>query len=551
MSKNRYPIILLILCIALPNIIIGQKEYRRKKKDPKSQATFGSTSTSYSKPGKRQTYWENGNKKRFENLNDKGFREGDYKEWYENGTLKTEEHYRNGRRDGLSIKYHPSGKIHIKAKYMLVTRGNGGLGIEERDVLNGLTEEYYENGQLKKKYPYVNGAVDGEYKEWYENGQLAKVGTVRDEFNTGIYKEFHENGIEKLVGEYKKNSCVGKWVATHDNGKTHYVELFETNNSYLEGSRGRRIDGDWTSYHPNGEVEMKGQYREGRKQDVWREYYDNNREKSVVKYKDDKRIGMFVEFYSDGTKKMEGEYGESKADINRSRKEGTWVEWYENGAKRREVSYIKGRREGKSSEWYANGQKKLETTYAYSGRKESMFHGLTTEWHENGQEKYSGLYDMGRRMGEWKEYNEEGIVMLKAYYDKAKLSGRVTTFYPNGQKESEGEYKMTRIQKKTGAWEEWYENGNVKFKGNFVNGERKGAIYEYYENGQLSREAFYDDDIIVGFVREFYEDGTKKIDGNYCDSRTKRGLKCGKWQVWNEAGEMVKDQVFDNGKLVD
>ena len=37
---------------------------------------------------------------------------------------------------------------------------------------HGICKEWYENGQLCKETPYVNGEIHGSCKEWHKNGQL-------------------------------------------------------------------------------------------------------------------------------------------------------------------------------------------------------------------------------------------------------------------------------------------------------------------------------------------------------------------------------------------
>jgi antitoxin component YwqK of YwqJK toxin-antitoxin module len=63
----------------------------------------------------------------------------------------------------------------------------------------------------------------------------------------------------------------------------------------------------------------------------------------------------------------------------------------------------------------------------------------------------------------------------------------------------------------TGPCTRWYENGNVKEKGNHHHCKEQG-YWEYY-----------------------YENGKKQTAGDYIDSQKK-----GVWTEWNEKGEVVK-----------
>lgn len=183
-----------------------------------------------------------------------------------------------------------------------------------------------------------------------------------------------------------------------------------------------------------------------------------------------------------------------------------------------------------------------------------MYDGRATEWHENGQLKYEGLYDKGRRDGTWKEYDDKGNLKYEGFFDKARYAGDVTHYYPNDKRKSKGSYRMkgiwNKLDQKTGNWIEWYENGNEKWTGNFVEGKRKGICKKCYENGQLEREAIFEKDIIVGYVREFYPDGSKKIDGTYCSQLSRRGMRDGAWKVWDEQGNLLKDETYEKGKRI-
>jgi antitoxin component YwqK of YwqJK toxin-antitoxin module len=48
---------------------------------------------------------------------------------------------------------------------------------------------------------------------------------------------------------------------------------------------------------------------------------------------------------------------------------------------------------------------------------------------------------------------------------------------------SKGQFNVE--DKRDGYWEYYYENGQLRFKGNFINGIEDGLLEFYYENGQL------------------------------------------------------------------
>jgi hypothetical protein len=45
--------------------------------------------------------------------------------------------------------------------------------------------------------------------------------------------------------------------------------------------------------------------------------------------------------------------------------------------------------------------------------------------------------------------------------------------------------------RKQGLWEDYYENGRIRYKGNYVNGIWEGNWEWYYDNGKISSKASY------------------------------------------------------------
>jgi antitoxin component YwqK of YwqJK toxin-antitoxin module len=65
---------------------------------------------------------------------------------FQNGKIKAELRYVNGKLNGISTMYYPSGVIKARENYK-----NG--------VLEGLTKRYYEQGQLMSEEFYRNGRL--------------------------------------------------------------------------------------------------------------------------------------------------------------------------------------------------------------------------------------------------------------------------------------------------------------------------------------------------------------------------------------------------------
>lgn len=87
-------------------------------------------------------------------------------------------------------------------------------------------------------------------------------------------------------------------------------------------------------------------------------------------------------------------------------------------------------------------------------------------------------------------------------------------FYENGGVEKEGKfiyyrtfmltpfkpYFSFKIKKQYGIWTTYYENGQVKMRGNYREGKMQGLWVYYNEKGELLEVSYYDKDKIVDTV---------------------------------------------------
>ncbi len=58
---------------------------------------------------------------------------------------------------------------------------------------NGIIKEYYNNGKIKEEVSYKDGKLNGIFKEYYENGSLKSEGRFKNGFLDGKVKEYYAN----------------------------------------------------------------------------------------------------------------------------------------------------------------------------------------------------------------------------------------------------------------------------------------------------------------------------------------------------------------------
>jgi uncharacterized protein (TIGR02145 family) len=105
---------------------------------------------------------------------------------YENGNIKSENHYAGGVLHGKSIHYYENGKLKQEGTFI--------NGKEE-----GVFKVYYENGKMKASIPYSKGVKQGDYFEYYEDGKLKMQYYYTNEVLTCCSPEYLE--ITKQAGE--------------------------------------------------------------------------------------------------------------------------------------------------------------------------------------------------------------------------------------------------------------------------------------------------------------------------------------------------------------
>ena len=93
-------------------------------------------------------------------------------------------------------------------------------------VKNGGTAQWYENGQLKHQGQFKEGKAVGRFIWWHANGNKHIQGTYTDGKKDRKWTWWHKNGIKKTEGSYQDDQPVGAWRAWHSDGNLRNEETF-------------------------------------------------------------------------------------------------------------------------------------------------------------------------------------------------------------------------------------------------------------------------------------------------------------------------------------
>ena len=126
--------------------------------------------------------------------------------------------------------------------------------------------------------------------------------------------------------------------------------------------------------------------------------------------------------------------------------------------------------------------------------------------------------------------------------EETPFTGRAESFYRNGQKRREVNFKDG---KQDGLWTWWNENGQKEEEENWKDGMEDGLWTYWYENGQKREEGNLKDGKSVGLLTKWWKNGQKGSEDNYKDGR-QDGLST--W--WYKNGQKRQESNWKDGKLM-
>lgn len=181
-------------------------------------------------------------------LSESGQREGLWKEYYLDGSLKARGYYTADQRSGDWEFYYPNGQLEQKGTY-------NNEGKPEGEWL-----WYYENGYLLRREHFVNGLLDGMMTEYQQNGKVLTQGDFIEGLEEGFW--FYEHGHYREEGEYAAGMRNGQWKHFYKDGTISFEGRFIDDNP----------NGEHIWYWPNGRKRTEGAYIMGRRNGDWYNY---------------------------------------------------------------------------------------------------------------------------------------------------------------------------------------------------------------------------------------------------------------------------------------
>ncbi len=427
---------------------------------------------------------------------------------------------------------------------------------------NGYNTFYYPNGRISSEGLMKNGKPDGYWKTYYVTGVMKSEGNRINTLLDSLWAFYTETGDTLEIINYKLGKKSGYYysyaTATETNNvSVRYLQLKEL---YLDDKR----EGIAYYYYPDEKIKQQISYRNGKKQGVAKDF-DHN--------------GMVITLYE-----YHNDYMISREYINRldkeGRKTGTWKTFFPDGKVNEELFYKDGQLHGNTKIYSERGTLVNERNYQEGRLVEEGIQlkveaiELISYYNDGVTLKRKGIYLDSIAIGKHVFYNSEGNPEKAVFYSEngAKASegsvdaqerriGVWNNYYDNGRLRSKGNFQNDR---QTGLWEFYFPTEKKEQTGNFQNGVMEGEWKWYYPDGNILREEIYVRGRPNGSSVEYSDSGKVVFKGNYLDGEPdglwelmigdvyetgdyEQGLKNGVWKTYFRNGKLYHKGNFIQG----
>ena len=520
--------------------------------------------------------------KKFSHYYEKGRKEGEWTEWYDNETVKKVYHYSKDLLDG-SYAIHDSAsgqkvieKMYKKDKLAGIWKEwylDNTLKLEHAykgDNLHGVSIDYDSTGKKDSEKRFKSGLKDGEWNFYNDDVELVHVEIYEDDLKNGLWYTKDLDTRDIHYEEYRDDKFIVRYTE-------HYYPNYQLKEKYAY--KDSLPHGKWIGYYKDGETKHVKRFEDGEKQGKWQFFTEGGDVHTFELYENDKRNG---EWYKKGEEtdiyyqfwdmdSLISEY----ADLH-----------YPNGQLIEKISYKEGLKNGKFTGYFQNGAKKYVKRFE-NDKPEGKWRYYTMAGKTNAEE----IYVEGKRNEEWFRIDESGDTYYQYWDMDSLISEYADLHYPNGQLIEKISYKEGL---KDGKFTGYYENGEVKYKKRYtadqpdgkweyytaagkknavqiyVEGKRneewyridkKGDTYyqywdqdslvsEYadlhYSNGQLIEKISYKEGLKDGKFTGYYPSGKVEYVKRYEEDKP-----MGKWKFVREDGTTKKIEIYETGKKND
>ncbi len=245
--------------------------------------------------------------------------------------------------------------------YRFLYNTNMSIGSHLNGLREGEWKEFTNDGHVTVHCWYKNGKKHGKSKGYVGNSSLLAVGIYHDGKREGQWRWFNETGTEVQSMWYKNGYAQGPWKAPNPDVNSESTGIYEngvkqgawveynTGEYYLfKGSyKNGKLDGECIWYHSPTQIGAKGIYSDGILINTWEKFYPSGAIEEIGTVLKKGEVDWKI-FFEGGTLKAKGR------TVN-GFKDGFWKEFHENGQIQSEGIYKNGTAYGVWKYYHENG----------------------------------------------------------------------------------------------------------------------------------------------------------------------------------------------------
>jgi len=180
------------------------------------------------------------------------------------------------------------------------------------EIRNGLTKEYYPDGQIKSEIEFSDGKVNGQVKTYFENGKISEISSWTNDLPNGYSKYFYHNGNlyqeefykdGKLNGE-QKTYFVNRKLKTRIIYKDDFIwQVLVTNDTLGNKLDELTIDkghGVLNSYYLSGKIQSITIFENGIPNGKMSWFFESGKDQGYLTFVNGHKDGELIIFHENG-----------------------------------------------------------------------------------------------------------------------------------------------------------------------------------------------------------------------------------------------------------
>ncbi|HOB27511.1 MAG TPA: toxin-antitoxin system YwqK family antitoxin [Bacteroidales bacterium] len=162
---------------------------------------------------------------------------GEFTYFYPDNIIKTKLSFSDNGKKAYAIHYYKNGKKYAEGMYYDKKKEGKWIYYDGFDhiiaienykngELNGISYDFFPNGDTLQIANYVNGKKNGEYRLFYPTKSPRIIANYKNDTIQGLTKYFYSNGQVYEIGKYRDGLRDSLWIMYDENGVVILTELY-------------------------------------------------------------------------------------------------------------------------------------------------------------------------------------------------------------------------------------------------------------------------------------------------------------------------------------